>query len=81
MAGLNMSIGGFGGVQSGPRPSWGNATTGPQSVTQAAFGPGVTNPAPTVGSALHPSDPVGLAFWVGAASILALVAIRHSLPA
>ena len=50
------------------------------SVSAAAFGPGVTAPAENVTSALHPAGPTGMAFWVGVASVVALVAIRYSLP-
>lgn len=56
--------------------------TGQGTVTQAAFGPSATT-GPGKGSvagSLGPGSPVGLAFWVGVGSLVALVVIRHSLP-
>jgi hypothetical protein len=51
------------------------------TVTAAAFGPGVTVQPESAGSCLMPNDGFGLAFWVGVAAVAALVIIRHSLPA
>ena len=50
------------------------------SVTAAAFGPGYTTSAPTMGSALTPNDAFGISFWLGVGAIALLVFIRHSLP-
>jgi hypothetical protein len=79
VSGLALRVGGFGGVGSTGNADYGTQT-GYDSVTQQAFGPGVTLPAATVGSALSPTDPVGAAFWIGVASVALLVVIRHSLP-
>lgn len=77
MAGLNFSVGGFGGVASGPAPSYGEPQSY-SSVTAAAFGPGSTTEAPS--GQLHPGSPVGLAVWVGVAAVAGLVLLRRSLP-
>jgi hypothetical protein len=79
MAGLSLRVGGFGGVGSTDSPAYGT-TPSYDSVTAQAFGPGVTLPSQSVGSALHPSEPVGAAFWTGVAAIALLVLIRRSLP-
>lgn len=50
------------------------------SVDYAAFQPGATQQMQGRGHALHPGQPFGLTFWVGAVSLAALVLIRHSLP-
>jgi hypothetical protein len=50
------------------------------TVDYAAFQPGSTQQMQSRGSALSPGDPTGLAFWVGAGCLLALVIIRHTLP-
>ena len=49
-------------------------------MTSQAFGPGVTMPTQSVGSALHPAAPVGAALWTGVAAVALLVLIRRSLP-
>jgi len=79
MGGLSLRVGGFGGVRSSSSPKWGQGT-GPSSVTQAAFGPGYTAPAPSGGSVLAPNDGFGVAFWMGVGAIAALCFIRYSLP-
>ena len=59
------------------------ATTAPNqatSVTAAAFGPGYTLSGPSMGSALTPNDPGGIAFWTGVAGIGGLAYLRHTLP-
>jgi hypothetical protein len=76
MPGLNLGT--FGGVAARPQ-----ATTAPQpatSVTSAAFGPGYTAPAPSTSAALMPNDAFGVGFWLGIASIAALVYLRSTLP-
>ena len=77
MAGLNLSMG-MGGVGSTPAPTYSNA--GSPSVMSAAFGPGATSPVETKKMGLHPSTPTGLSVWVGIGAVVALVAIRQSLP-
>lgn len=79
MAGLSMNVGGFGGIASGPAPSYGSAASY-GSAHEAAFGPGATVDAPSATAALSPTHPIGLTVWVGAAAVLALVMIRRSLP-
>ncbi len=79
MAGLSLRVGGFGGVGSTDSPSYGTPDSY-DSVTQQAFGPGVTLPSGSVSNSLHPGQPVGCAVWTGVACIALLVLIRHSLP-
>jgi hypothetical protein len=79
MSGLSLKVGGFGGVGTTDDPSFGTAQSY-NSVTQAAFGPGVTVPTSDANSALSPAGGVGLAFWTGVASIVLLVVIRSTLP-
>lgn len=79
MAGLALRVGGFGGVGSTDSPSYGTPGSY-DSVTQQAFGPGVTMPTQTNQSAMHPTQPVGAAVWVGVAAVVLLVCIRRSLP-
>lgn len=50
------------------------------TVDSAAFSPGRTQSRQTAGQALSPADPVGLTFWVGVGSIVALALLRYSLP-
>jgi hypothetical protein len=76
MPGLNLGT--FGGVSGRRQP-----TTAPQaatSATAAAFGPGYSTAAPTMGSALVPNDPFGISFWLGVLAIAGLIYIRHTLP-
>lgn len=80
MAGLSLKVGGFGGVGSTADPVSGTEQNY-NTVTAAAFGPGSTVAMPSTGQALSPADGCGLAFWVGVAAVVALVVIRHSLPA
>ena len=79
MAGLNLRVGGFGGVNTASTPQYGTAQSY-DNVTAAAFGPGYTVPTGNAMSALSPSEPTGLALWVGIAALAGLVAIRYSLP-
>jgi len=77
--GINLRS--FGGVSARTQattsaPDMGQAS----SVTAAAFGPGYTTSAPTMGSALTPNDAFGISFWLGVGAIALLVFIRHSLP-
>jgi hypothetical protein len=76
MAGIRLAT--FGGVNARVQ----NNTPTPASVTSAAFGPGYTAPASSasMGAALKPDDPFGIAFWIGIAALAGLVFIRQSLP-
>jgi hypothetical protein len=84
MAGLNLKMGvsngtsAMSGVQPAKAPTYNNAGTG--SVMAAAFGPGSTVPVEKQKAALSPSTPTGLTLWVGIFAVVALVAIRQSLP-
>ena len=78
MAGLNLRVGGFGGVSTTDAPTYGTAASY-DNVTAAAFGPGSTVQVDGM-NALTPSQPVGMAVFVGVAAIAALVFIRYSLP-
>ena len=77
MAGLNLNMN-MGGVGATAPPTYGNAGT--SSVMAAAFGPGATSPVESQKGGLHPSTPVGLSTIVGIGAVVALVAIRQSLP-
>ena len=77
MAGLNLNMN-MGGVGATAPPTYGNAGT--SSVMAAAFGPGATSPVESQKGGLHPSTPVGLSTMVGIGAVIALVAIRQSLP-
>ena len=77
MSGLNLKMG-LGGVAETPTPTYSNA--GMSSVTQAAFGPGVTMPTESGTKYLGPGQPTGMALWVGVAAVVALACIRYSLP-
>lgn len=78
MAGLNLQMG-LGGVGMTQPPTY-STSAGVAPVMNAAFGPGSTSPVATPKAGLHPSGPVGLSVWVGIAAVIALVAIRQSLP-
>jgi hypothetical protein len=52
----------------------------PATVSTAAFGPSASGQAGSKYAGLSPSQPTGLAFWVGVGAIVALVIIRQSLP-
>jgi len=80
MAGLNLKVGGFGGVSSAGNGDYGTPQSY-DSITSAAFGPGYSAPMASDGSALHPATATGAALWGGVAAVAALVLIRHSLPA
>ena len=79
MPGLNLQVGGFGGVGSTSQPAYGTST-GYSSVTEAAFGPGMTVEAPGMGTALNPRTPVGMSTIIGVTAVVLLVCIRRSLP-
>lgn len=84
MAGLNLGIGGrvggFAGVSPTSAPSYGSTASYAEvgaGVASGAFGPDVTTSAPR---GMSPKNPVGMAFWIGVASVAALVIIRSTLP-
>jgi len=81
MAGLSFGVGGgagFGPVRTAPSPSYGSAESYGAGVSSGAFGPGLTSSGkPGLISASHP---VGLMFWIGVGSIVALVWVRSTLP-
>jgi hypothetical protein len=79
VAGLSLRVGGFGGVGSTDSPQYGTQPSY-DSVTAQAFGPGATLPSQSLTSALHPTKPVGAAFWSGVAAVGLLFLIRRSLP-
>lgn len=79
MPGLNLNAGAQVRVTG---PTIGNGGPAPQTVTQAAFGPGFSQTGqPSTRSVLMPNDPFGLALWVGIAAVAGLLFIRYSLPA
>jgi hypothetical protein len=45
-----------------------------------AFAGVATNPIPTLGSVISPTNSFGLAMWLGIGAVVALVALRNSLP-
>ena len=77
MAGLNLRSS-LSGVAPTAAPTYSNV--GMDSATAAAFGPGVTMPTGSKMADLSPMQPTGMALWVGVAAVVALVAIRYSLP-
>ena len=77
MAGLSLNMGMNGAAPTAP-PTYNNAGTA--SVMQAAFGPGSTTPVAKEKGGLSPTQPTGMAVWVGIAAVVALVVIRQSLP-
>jgi hypothetical protein len=79
MAGLALRVGGFGGVGSTDSPAYGTPQSY-DSVTQQAFGPGVTLPAASASDILSPTEPFGVAVWTGVACVALLILIRRSLP-
>ena len=81
MSGLNLRVGGFGGVAGTTAPQYGSAASYASGVSasSAAFGDGFTTPTATSGTVMV-SHPVGMATWIGAAAIIGLVVLRQSLP-
>lgn len=74
MAGLSLKVGGFGGVG-----ETGNQNYGTQgsydTVTSAAFGPGVTVQTPSAASVLAPNDGFGVAITWSMFCVAALVGL------
>ena len=81
MAGLNLSVGGFGGVKSTTAPQYGSSSSYASGTTasSAAFSPGMTTPTMS-NNQVSMKTPTGMATWIGVAAIVGLVALRHSLP-
>lgn len=75
MAGLYLNMGG---VSPSAQASYGSDSSYAPTVTQAAFGQGAT--VGSGGMALSAMEPVGMAMYLGVASVVALVLIRRSLP-
>lgn len=76
MPGLNLR-GGAGLNLSGAGPT---TDTGTQTVTAAAFSPGMTASTTSAPGAFSLSHPFGISFAVGVGAIVILAIIRHSLP-
>jgi hypothetical protein len=79
MPGLNLKVGGYGGVGTAPQANWSNSP-GASSVTQAAFGPGASVPVESGASVLTPNDGFGSAVTVGIAAVVILFIVRRTLP-
>jgi hypothetical protein len=77
MAGLNLGMNAV--LSGGSAPSYGSVKQ-PSSVSEAAFGSGGTQSAPTDSSALKPVHGFGVAVWTGVIAIGLLVLVRKSLP-
>jgi len=82
MAGLNLNVGGFGGVKSTTAPQYGSSSSyaSGTSASSAAFSPGMTTPTYTGAQSMSMNTPTGMATWIGVAAIVALVVLRNSLP-
>jgi hypothetical protein len=83
MAGLNLSSGIYGGVSSVTAPQYGSNmsyNSGMGAANSQAFAGVATNPVSGSGSALSPANAFGLATWLGIGAVVALVALRNSLP-
>ena len=83
MAGLRLSSGIYGGVSSVTAPQYGSDSSymsGMGAANTQAFAGVATNPVPTFGSVVSPANAFGLATWLGIGAVVALVALRNSLP-
>jgi hypothetical protein len=81
MAGLNLGagIGGHSSMFFAPQTTT-VPTAAPQTVGQAAYGPGASVPAPSTASLLNPlSSKFGLVFWTQVGCVIGLIVLRHSL--
>ena len=81
MAGLNLGagIGGHTSMLFAPQTTT-VAAAAPQTVGQAAYGPGAAAPAPSTASLLNPlSSKFGLVFWTQVGCVVGLIVLRHSL--
>lgn len=72
-----LSLMGGGDIRAGTQARYGNSPA-PTTASAAAFGTAL-EPA-NAQTALAPTDPAGLAFWVGAAGVAGLLFIYYSLP-
>lgn len=81
MAGLYLS-GGLSGATNTTAPQYGSSQSymSGMSAAGAAFAGPSTNPIPTMGQALSPSNGFGLATWLGVGAIAGLIYLRNSLP-
>lgn len=78
MAGLSLGAGAQ--VRTGGQPTYGSMPN-PQTSAQAGFGYAGTDGGGSEGlAALLPNDPAGTMFWLGIASVSALLFIYWSLP-
>jgi hypothetical protein len=76
----NLSLGAGAQVRTGGQPSYGSIPN-PTTSSQAGFGYAGTDSGSSEGlRALMPNDPAGTMFWVGIASVSALLFIYWSLP-
>ena len=73
--GLSLGVGAS--VRGGVQSRYGG-TQAPTTAGQAAFGPGLDTAAST--AALTPSQPGGLAFWLGLAGVALVAWTYYSLP-
>jgi hypothetical protein len=76
MPGLSLGAGAQ--VRAGAgAPMWGSSPA-PTTATEAAYGTAAAPSAAT--SSLTPTNPAGLAFWIGIAGVTFLVGVYYSLP-
>ena len=75
MSGLSLGVGAN--VRAGAQPTYGSVPN-PTTASAAAFGPGLD--AANSASALNPTNPAGLATWVGLIGVAGLLFIYWSLP-
>lgn len=57
---------------------YGSSST-PATASEAAFGPALA-PSPGIGGAFSPTQPAGIALWVGLAGVAFLAFLYYSLP-
>jgi hypothetical protein len=81
MSGLYLS-GGISGVQPTMASQYGSSQSYMSGLgaTGSAFAGPSTNPIPTLGSAISPTQGFGLAVWIGMAAVVGLIVLRRSLP-
>jgi hypothetical protein len=76
MAGLNYGMGLGTSATANVKAA---APSQPQTIAQAAYGPGATAPVPKTISLLSPGRAFGLAFWTQVGCVVGLIILRHSL--
>jgi len=81
MAGLYLQ-GGLSGATNTTAPQYGSAQSymSGMGAAGAAFAGPATNPVPTMGQALSPTNAFGMATWLGIGAIAGLVYLRNTLP-